>query len=445
MKRPQSVRIAAVLLSCLLVASLVIAGCGEKKTVRGKNLLTNASFEDVVSGVPVGWEIRPFRGLGTEIPAEWGIDEQQAYDGKRSFYFAAQPEARRFFVLTQTIELKGVERLRVRGAVRTFDVKRGGGQYPQSNFALTFYDKDGNRFESMRFYDLKTQARTGSSREWIVEDRIFRIPENTARVDFHCVLGMEGKMWYDALSLDVPVDIPWLTRETKNFTFHWLSGNEYPDGSVEFQQELFDNYCTRLGIAEAERPKIDTYFYPDSATLYATIGEKTLKKSFWDEREVHSVYPVDDHEIVHILTKPYGVLPFALTEGTAFYMMGDYRGRPVLQVAQEILQDGNLPDLAAMLEQGVMVRINPELVAPAAASFIGYLIEMYGPKKFLELHTQANAASSPTEFDEGFQRVYGFSAKKADAEWKALLRKLKFSGTAAFDSTAADTTEAPQR
>jgi hypothetical protein len=423
----------------------MLAGCGEKKTARGKNLLTNASFEEVVSGVPVGWEIRPFRGLETEIPSEWGIDEHQSYDGKRSFYFEALPEARRFYALTQTLELKGVDRLRVSGAVKTLETNSVGGQFRQANFALTFYDKDGNRFVADRFYDLKTQPRTGSSREWIVEDRTFRIPDNAARVDFYCILGMGGKMWYDAVSLEVPADIPWLTRGTKNFTFHWLAAKEYPEGSMEYQQELFDNYCTRLGIAEAERPKIDTYFYPDSATLYATIGEKTLKKSFWDEREVHSVYAVDDHEIVHILTKPYGVLPFALNEGTAFYMMGDYRGRPVLQVAQEILQDGNLPDLAAMLEQGVMVRINPELVAPAAASFIGYLIEMYGPKKLLELHTQANAASSPMEFDEGFQRVYGFSAKKADAEWKALLRKLKFSGTAAFDSTAADTTEAPQR
>ena len=444
MKRPQSARIAAALLSCLIVASLVIAGCGDKKTARGKNLLTNASFEEVASGVPVGWEIRPFRGLETEAPSEWGIDEQQAYDGKRSFYFAAQPEARRFFVLTQTVNLKGVKRLRVRGAVRTFDVRRGSGQFPQSNFALTFYDKNGNRFGSMRFYDLKTEARTGSSREWIVEDRVFRIPENSVRVDFHCALGMEGKMWYDAVSLEVPDDLPWLTAETKNFTFHWLAEKEYPEGSKEFQQELLDNYCTRLGIAETERPKIDTYFYPDSASLFAAIGERTPKKSFWDEREVHSVYPVDDHEIIHIVTKPYGVLPFAITEGTAFYLIGDYEGRPVLKVAQEILRDGKLPDLVAMLEQGVMVRINPDFVAPAAASFVGYLMEVYGPQKFLELHAQANAAVGPVEFDEGFKRVYGFSAKEADAEWKALLRKLKFSGTAGLDSTAADTTAVRQ-
>lgn len=441
MRIKRSMRVAAGAVLSALVLSLVFAGCGDgKKTVRGKNLLKNGSFEEAANGVPVGWQVHPFRGLETDIPAEWGVDGQNAYEGKQSFYFQSVAETRRFFVLTQSVEVRGVNRLRVRGAVRTLDIRRGGAQYPQSNFALTFYGKNGSRFESTRFYDLKTQAHTGSSREWIVEDRIFRVPDNTARVEFHCALGMEGKMWYDDVSLEVPPDIPWLTQETKNFTFHWLAAKAYPEGSMEFQQALFDNYCTRLGVPETERPKINSYFYPDSATLYATVGEKTLKKSYWDEKEVHSVFPVDDHEIVHIVTKPYGVLPFALTEGTAFYLMGDYRGRPVLQVAQQVLVDGNLPDLVALVEQSVMVRINPEFVAPAAASFIGYLLEMYGPDKFLELHRTANAASSPVEFDKGFQEAYGFTAAQAEEEWKALLRKLDFSGSAAAHSAAADTT-----
>jgi hypothetical protein len=428
----------------VLVLSLLVAGCGEgRRTAREKNLLKNASFEEVANGVPVGWEVHSFRGLDTDIPAEWGVDEQNARDGERSFFFQATQEARRFFVLSQSVELRGVDHVRIRGAMRTLDIRRQGAQYPQANFALTFYDKNGGRFESQRFYDFKTQAHTGTSLEWIVEDRTIRIPDNTARVDFHCALGMEGKMWFDDVSLEVPPDVPWLTRESKNFTFHWLSAKPYPEGSTEFQQALFENYCARLGIPESERPKIDSYLYPDSATMYAMIGETSPKKSFWDEKEVHSIYPVDDHEIVHIITKPYGVLPFAITEGTAFYLMEDFNGRPVLQVAQEVLKEGRLPDLAALVEQGAMVRINPDFVAPAAASFVGYLIEMYGPDKFLDLHRTANAAASPPEFDKGFAEAYGFSAKQADEEWKALLRKLDFSGGAG--SAPADTAGAGPR
>jgi len=434
--------VAGVALSAL-VLSLVFAGCGKGgKTRRETNLLKNGSFEEAADGVPVGWKLNAFRGLENDIPAEWGVDEQTVHEGTRSFYFQATQEARRFFALTQSVEVRDVRRIRLRGAVRYLDLRRGQAQFPQSNFAITFYDKNGSRFESTRFYDLKTTAHIGTSREWIVEDRTFRVPDNTARIDVHCALGMEGKMWYDDVSLEVPPDVPWLTKEGKNFTFHWLAEKAYPEGSQDYQQALFDNYCTRLGVPEADRPKVNSYFYPDSATLYSMIGEKNLKKSYWDEKEVHSVYPVDDHEIIHIITKPYGVLPFAITEGTAFYLIGDYKGRPVLQVAQQILADGNLPRLAALLEQGAMVRINPEFVAPAAASFVGYLIEMYGPDKFLDLHRKANAASSPMEFEKGFQEVYGFSAAQAETEWTTLLRKLDFSGAARADSAAADTSAA---
>jgi hypothetical protein len=170
-----------------------------------------------------------------------------------------------------------------------------------------------------------------------------------------------------------------------------------------------------------------------------------VKKSYWDEREVHSIYPVDDHEIIHIITKPYGVLPFALTEGTAFYMIKDYKGQPVLKVAQNLLKEEKLPALVAMLETGTMRRINPDVVAPAAASFVGYLMEIGGPQKFLDLHREANAAISPIEFDEAFKRVYGISAKTAEGEWIKLLGRLDFSKQAASDTTVTDTTGTQQR
>jgi len=428
-----------------LAAAILLSGCGEKGTPPGKNLLSNPSFENVANGLPVGWEIRGFRGLETDIPAEWGIDDERAYDGKRSFYFLATQDTRRFFVLTQAFAVKNVTRLRVRGAIKTLGVTQGASQFPQANFAITCYDATGNRSESSRFFDLRTTRRTGTSGDWILENHVFRIPNNTARVEFHCALGMEGKIWFDAISVETAEGFAWNTSETKNFTFHWLAGSEYPEGSREFQQELFDHYCTRLDIPETERPKISSYFYPDSATLYEAIGVRTAKKSYWDEREVHMIFPVDDHEIIHMITKPYGVLPFALTEGTAFYLMRNYKGQPVLQVAQNLLKEKKLPGLIAMTDPGTAWKANPDLLAPAAASFVGYLMEIGGPAKFLDLHREANVAHSVGEFDEAFRRVYGISAKTAEEEWLKLLGRLDFSKQSASDTTATDTTGAKPR
>jgi hypothetical protein len=428
-----------------VAAVALVAGCGQKATPVGKNLLVNGSFEEVANGLPEGWHVERFKGMEAAVPAEWGIDEDRAYDGKRSFYFEAGLDARAFFRLVQTIKVENARQLRIRGAIKTLDVAMAKGQFPQANFALTCYDEAGSRFESMRFYDLKTQVRTGTSGDWISEDRVFRIPEGTASVEISCALGMEGKIWFDAVTVEVAPQLPWRTAESKNFTFHWLPGSEYPGGSMEYQQQLFDVYCTKLGVPEPDRPRIDSYFYPDSATLFATIGVRGTKKSYWDEREVHSVYPVDDHEIIHIITKPYGVLPFALSEGTAFYLMEDYNGRPVLQIAQELLKEDKLPTLVPIIDGGTMRRMDPNIVAPAAASFIGYLLEMWGPEKFLDLHREANATSAAPEFGRAFEKVYGVAPEKAEAEWLMLLRRLDFSakagqGNATSGAAATDTT-----
>lgn len=420
----------------LVLVLFALAGCGESKTPVGKNLLQNPSFEEVAEGVPAGWSIQRFKGLDEDIPAVWGVDEDRAFEGRRSVYFEAGPQTRGFFLLVQSIELKDVERIHFRGAVKTLDVTRNPGQYPQANFALTCYNDAGERFESSRFYDLRTQVRAGTSGDWIVEDRVFRLPENTVRLEVACALGMEGRIWFDDLSVTAAPKLPWNTAETRNFTFHWFAGSEYPEGSQEYQQELFDYYCARLGIPEPERPHVDSYFYPDSVTLYETIGVKAAKKSYWDEREVHSIYPVDDHEIIHIVTKPFGVLPFALTEGTAFYLIDDFNGKPVLEVAQNLLKENKLPTLTLLLESGEMRRIDPYVVAPAAAAFVGYLLEMGGPAKFLELHREANATWSISDFAPAFERAYGFPLEKAEEEWRMLLDRLDFTQKKAAADTA---------
>jgi hypothetical protein len=154
------------------------------------------------------------------------------------------------------------------------------------------------------------------------------------------------------------------------------------------------------------------------------------------------IHPVDDHEIIHMITKPYGVLPFALTEGTAFYLMQNYKGRPVLQVAQDLLKEGKLPGVIAMTDPGTSWKVNPDQLAPAAASFVGYLIELGGPAKFLDLHREANVTHSVAEFNEAFEKVYGVSAQKAEKEWLKLLAKLDFSKQPAAGTTP-PSTEAP--
>jgi hypothetical protein len=410
----------------MLIVVAFTAGCGKDGMPMDENLLKNSSFEDVEGNVPVGWKVEPFRGLEGMRESEYGIDTDHPFDGENAFFFKTDAVTRRFLSLTQEIEVRNVDRIKLRGAVRTLDVRREREQYSQANLALTFYDKDRNRFYSSRFYDKRTKPRLETTDDWIVEELIVRVPVNTAYVVVHCALGMSGTMWYDDVTLEIPTDIGWNTSESENFTFHWMTGSEYPDESREYQQQLFDSYATRLGIPKEERPKILYFFYPDSISLYEAIGSRAPKKSFWDSREVHSTFPVDDHEIIHILTNPYGILPFGLTEGTAFYLIGTYKDKPVQLLAHDQLMNDKLPAIRSIIEPFSMRQMDPDLVIPAAATFVGFLVEFGGPERFLEFHAAANNKRSFEEFAQGFEDVYERTLGEAEAAWRTLLGSMEF-------------------
>jgi len=422
----------------ILIAAVIAAGCGKGKTPKNKNLLKNPSFEEVDGNVPVGWKIEPFRGLEGMRSPEWGIDTSYPFDGEKAFFLKADAVTRRFVTLSQEVEVKNVDRIRLRGAVRTLDVRREKEQYPQANFALTFYDKDRNRFYSSRFYDKRTRPRLETTDDWIEEELIVRVPVNTAYVVVHCALGMSGTIWFDDVSLDVLTEIGWETSESENFTFHWMPEKPYPDGSREYQQELFTSYATRLGIPKEDRPHINYFFYPDSSALYEAVGSTGPKKSYWDSREVHSIFPVDDHEIVHILTNPYGILPFGLTEGTAFYLIGTYKGKPVQLLAHELLLEDRLPPIQSVINPFAMRQLDPDLAIPAAATFVGFLVEFSGPQRYLDLHAAANNIRSQEEFDKAFEKVYGHTLGEAEAAWRKVLEEMTVPDLTTPDSTGTE-------
>ncbi|MCK5406131.1 MAG: hypothetical protein KAJ37_01695, partial [Candidatus Krumholzibacteria bacterium] len=405
----------------------VFLGCGEKAPKVGDNLLRNGSFESVGGELPKHWEITNFRGLQDMEASVYGVTDSVAYDGERSFFFKAAPTARRFYTLAQEVRVRGAKRVRVRGAIMGVGVGDHVRQYPQANFALTYYGPDRERFESARFADVRTNPNYGSTDGWIQIDHVFRLPLNTEFVVLHCVLGLEGAIWFDDVSLEVPVELPWQTSETENFVHHWLE-EPYPEGSRDYQQELFDSYATRLGITPEERVRISYYLYPDTAAFRQTMGMKRgVIHADYKRREIHTVNAVDDHEIIHMLTDPYGVMPTIMNEGTAFYLMGTFDGRSIQPLAQEMLRAGELPELETVLNPLALGRVDPAKMIPAAASFAGYLIEIGGPAKYLELHGQTKPDMAYGGFAQAFRSVYGKTLAETEAAWRRVLDRADFS------------------
>lgn len=415
----------ALLLMSGLAVSLLVSSCGEKTPAWDTNLLENGSFEEVGGdGIPENWQIVSFRGLEGQATVQYGVDTEAVMDGEQSFYFRADPSTRRFFALTQEVEVPEITHIRLRGWVQTSGVNRGKDQYAQANYLLTFYDKDHRRFQEVRYADKRTRLRAGTN-PWMEENHTYRVPEGTRYIAVSCILGQDGRMWFDDVSLEIPRPLPWQVTRSRNYLFHAFPDHPFPAGSMENQQAIFDEYCRRLGVTSDA--VIKYYLYPDTATIRDVLSLKGFQYVSWDDQEIHTINPNDNHEVVHFITDAYGTPPRAFTEGTVFWLLDDWAGWPVHKVAAYRLASGNLVTLQHLTDYNTFAPLDPGLTFPAAASFIGFIVERWGVDKLMDFYEAASGVNSYGGFEVAFEKVYEVGAADAEEWWRTFLRGVDIS------------------
>lgn len=402
----------------LLVAAALVASCDKGKSGYDTNLLTNGSFEDVGrDGIPRGWSIEHFRGPENEFPMRYGSDDRIVQDGQRSWFFAGDPNTRRFFLLSQEVEVRDATHVRLRGWIQASEVDlKNADQLTHSNFLLTFYDENHNRFQELRVSDKRTRP-VVDTQLWAEEDVKFRLPQGTRYVKVSCVLSMAGQAWFDNLSLEVPAPIDWQTATTKNFVFHWLPGHPMPEGSQETQQAIWDSIAKKLGLESTV--VVRYYFYPDTTTIRSMLSLKGYQYVSWDDVEFHSINANDNHEIVHFMTDPIGRAPRALAEGTVFWLHDDVDGAPVEESMKKLVRANLVPPLRSLFEYNLFMSVEPQISMPAAASYVGFLVDRFGVDKLMELYKEANGMTAYDGVAQATEKVYGIPLSEIEAAWLA--------------------------
>jgi hypothetical protein len=408
-------------LALLLLLAVLAAGCGEKETPYNTNLLKNSSFEAVRDGIPRHWRIADFRGLEGESEVEYGIDNTTAADGLNSWYFKGDPGTRRWYVLTQEVEVRDITHVRLTGWMQLDQVRRWSDQYAQCNYLLTFFDENHNRFQELRFADKRTRFKIGTL-PWYVESHTFRVPRGTRYVAVSCILGCDGKVWFDNVELSVPEALDWQSSETENFTFYWLEERPFPVGSVENQQRLFDYYAGRLGIPSSA--KIGYYLYPDTARIRDVLSLKGYQYISWDDFEIHTINPNENHEIIHFITDVYGVPPKAIAEGTVFWLHGNWMGGDFDKMSARYLADGVLPPISQLIDYNRFASTSPQLSMPAASSFVKFIVDRWGTEKLIELYKGIAGVNAYDSFAQAFERVYGISCADVEEQWRLVLSRI---------------------
>jgi hypothetical protein len=394
--------------------------CGKGGDQYETNLLENSSFETFKENVPKGWTLQVFRGLEGEKEVEYGSDENVSFSGESSFYFKADRSTSRFYVLNQEVKVKDVNNIRLVGNMRLEDISRTRDQYAQCNFFLSFFDKDHKRFQELRFADKRTKLRLGTM-DWFEEKQTFRVPQGTEYITVSCVLGMGGTVWFDDVTLEIPRPIPWIMSQSKNYDFHWLPERPYPPGAMERQQAIHDDYCKRLGITSEER--ISYFLYADSSTIQDILSLKGDFYVSWNDREIHSIEPLNGYEIIHLIMDPFGTPPKSVCEGTAFYLQGGFLGKPIHPSAAALLMQKKLPGLTSLIDYNKFARQTVDISMPSMTSFVAFLIETWGTEKLIQLYRAAKGTNAYTTFGPSFERVYGLPVAQAEFQWRQFLAR----------------------
>ena len=408
--------------AALAVLVALVPAC-DKGPKYDTNLLKNASFEEVGGdGLPKNWKLALFKGSPDQPEVRWGVDTL-AVDGKRSFTFTADPGTRRFHFLQQEVKVTGASQVRIKGWMLADGVRMKSDQNAMCNFLLTYYDKDHQRFQLERPADRRTPLRAGSY-PWEEQVYTFDVPDGTHYIAVSCVLGMNGQVWFDHVSLEIPKPVPWETQTTKNYVFHWLPGKPMPPGAPEEQQARFDHVVNQLGINSDV--VINYYFYPDTLAIQSMIGIKGVMYTNWDDYEFHTTLAGDDHEVVHFITDSVGRPPRVISEATVIWLQDSWGSVPLDDQIANVVRAGKVSAFTEIFEYDNLTRADPVAVMTTTSAFVKYLAETHGREKIVELYRSINGMNTYIPISKGFEAVYGEPLQQTERKFHQwLLKKYK--------------------
>ena len=212
--------------------------------------------------------------------------------------------------------------------------------------------------------------------------------------------------------------------QSPHYTFRWTPGDDTINAAW---LELFHTWLTgQLGVEPAYR--INYFKYKDVAQKQRLTGTFGNGIAFPDEHEVHTIWPNDNHEIVHVIVVSEFGRPIALfNEGIAVALAVDpprndltprWNGVPVATVARALIDAGNVPPLANLIRDDGSFRTYSENVTyPLAGAFVHSLIQQHGIAKMIELLQSSRHTDTILTTESKFEAVFGITFAAAWAQF----------------------------
>jgi hypothetical protein len=174
----------------------------------------------------------------------------------------------------------------------------------------------------------------------------------------------------------------WSEIAEGHYLYRVMAGDEITANARRFNEESYRSVSTFFGVSEPAR--VTFVKYPDMATKQRISGVGGNAHRVGST--LHTIWPTDRHEIVHILGDRWGDPPALVAEGLAVLLSGGWQGKPVRVYARELAQGGGWIAPSAILASRAF-RSLPDLRTYAVgAAFVEWLLTTRGKEVVRRLY-----------------------------------------------------------
>lgn len=220
-----------------------------------------------------------------------------------------------------------------------------------------------------------------------------------------------------------------LVRETAGMRYYHEPGDTI---DVE-RQEAFNAWALqRLGVQPPQPVEYRKYF--DRAAMGRYTGNSNTNGFAEPERwRFHTIWPTDNHEVVHVYSAMIGRPTDFFNEGIAVSFQTDpargdftvrFNGQPVHDACRVYLAGGTLPlPLERYVTTAGFRGIQDSVLSyRVAGSFVLYLTERFGMPALQAFMRGATRDDSVSTVRSRMQAAFGLTLEQAEADWVATLR-----------------------
>jgi hypothetical protein len=226
-------------------------------------------------------------------------------------------------------------------------------------------------------------------------------------------------------SSSTPQDALPVETTTAHYVFHASVGDVVqPDTQEQYHAWVLEQF----GVS-VDRP-IHYYKYRDRSQMQQLTGKLTNGWADPNTSSVHSIFPWDNHEVVHVVTALIGRPSDFFNEGIAVAMQTDpqrnvwepmWNGRSIHSWASEYERTHQLPSLAAIVETVAFRALDDTRSYPVAGSVVRFLLDALGMGRMQAFFRATSRDAGAADIDREFSAAFGMSLCDAEIQWHGFL------------------------